>query len=237
MKDLKKLETSAEKELRSDAKRALVVAARLICPDTDISVKRHEDLGFLWKLIYWATLIITFGQVKMTNYAFVLSESMFVRNASTTRAELVFHEAIHMRQREKSKLIWYINYLFVLPTLFTMRAFYERDAYTVSSIMNGLNRATDFSKRHDRNPFSEVLFARVLRYTYIDIDWYVEHEFFGFGYFFMALFRKSIKAKMRSNAIATLSMLFGDSEYKYTNENNRFLDETNIVDAIRAFYK
>ena len=227
----------ARKSLTESEKRAVVVARKLMCPETDVSVESYKDLGFLWGLIYWATFIVTFGQVKMTRYAFVLGDSMYLAATHSPGVELIMHECVHMRQRENhGKLLWYINYLFLLPTLFTMRACYEADAYTVSAIVDAVLKRTPFAARKKLDPFRESMYKSVQITTKTAIDYYVKSQFFGFGYFFMALRRKAVQKKMEKNARAAIDLLF-NARHTLTQEEIRFVDATNIVDTLREFYK
>ena len=229
-----------ESRQQRDVRKALTIAADCVCPNTAIQIKKHEDLGFMWKIIYWVTLIITFGKVKMTNFAFVLGSSMYVRNKSTIQPELVIHEAVHMRQRESGKLLWYFNYLFFLPTFFTMRSRYEGDAYAVSSVIDALYRIS-LRPSAKNGVIRSNLYSQCRRMAMSNVNYYVKFAR-SFAYFFMAIRKKAYRNLMIQHVDAALNLIYGienGNDKLSVNqilENQRFLDQTNVHEVATRFF-
>ena len=223
--------------------RAINVARELVAPNAEVNIKTHESLGFIWKLIYWTTFIITFGKVKMTRFGFVLGETMYVSDITKIQPELIIHEAVHMRQRGKGihKLVWYFNYIFLLPTIFTMRSVYEGDAYAVSCVISAL----DIMSRRPSgkvNVFNSSLFNQVLKIAFRSADWYEDNLAFAWPYFFMAIRRRHYRNLMKMHVEAALRTLYGAESNNKLSESeilecNRWLEATNVVAAASKMFK
>lgn len=223
--------------------RALEVGKKVVCPSTNPSIKSHEDLGIWWKVIYWVTFIITFGSVKMTDFAFVLGSSMYMRDPASARPELIIHECVHMRQREKrGKLWWYFMYLFSLPTCFTMRSRYEGDAYAVSAVIESLYRVWIKEGRPGNIFELDSAYNSVSKLQKVMVNHYVNRLFRAWPYFFMACRKEAARKRLLFITEGVLPRLF---EVKgrgrvFPKKEQRLLDafisNTNIVEAARALF-
>jgi hypothetical protein len=86
-------------------------------------------------------------------------------------ADILYHEAVHVGQWNKWNVLYYLSYFLCFPTVLTMRAYWEWQAYKV-----GLQRML---KLRGSIPQSEE-------------DWIVK-VFKGSGYLFMFPFEKTLR--------------------------------------------
>jgi len=218
-----------KRQMMETTQHALKISATHICKHTIPKVIEQTDLGVWWKLIYWVTFIVTFGKVKMDHFAFVIGDTMAVRDPSTISPELVFHEATHMRQREQVGRFWWLfSYILLLPTLFTMRSVYEREAYTVSAVVDAFTRRFPWP-RHKGGEFlnNSKHYSLIRKKAHANIDHYIEKEFFGWAYFFMAVRKNAIRKKMKEDADNIIGYLFGAKGSK----------KHKLCDVLLAYYE
>jgi hypothetical protein len=94
----------------------------------------YKDESRLQRAI--AVLVWPFNRHYLTRYTTVMfgriyfpSRAWQKRVGPTTIYETIRHEAVHLRDARRFPLIFQLTYLFVLPTVLTMRAVWEWRAY------------------------------------------------------------------------------------------------------------
>jgi len=102
------------------------------------SIVKKSDSWFM-KLINVLLLIISFGQMKrfMTDYITTIGFTTYVPSTWDSISEdeqyiVLSHEHMHMLQYNKYGFFFGFLYLVVLPTIFTYRSVFERQAYEIS---------------------------------------------------------------------------------------------------------
>lgn len=141
-------------------------------PDVQIIFK---DESRLMSVIDIFLRFITFGVFSrfLDSFITTIGHTIYVPRDwinydDTAKIIIVRHERVHMRQERKYGPLWFrFLYLFVLPTIFTYRAKFEREAYEETFRAHG-----------------ELLGLDALDPHLINIDKYIEN-FTGPNYFFM----------------------------------------------------
>lgn len=103
-------------------------------PDFEIVPKSESRL---MRAIDVILRIITFGQMKafMTGFITTLGTTVYVHgpwtdSSDNSKAIVLRHERVHMRQaRRYTRPLFSLLYLFVLPSVWTFRARFEKEAY------------------------------------------------------------------------------------------------------------
>ena len=91
----------------------------------DLKIVAKSD-SFLMKLINIFLIVITFGQMRdyMTRFVTTIGETIYVpddwnERSAQSRAAVVRHEAVHIRQWHANRLFFKLKYLFwFFPALF-----------------------------------------------------------------------------------------------------------------------
>jgi len=117
----------------------IIEETKLEFPDFEILPKKESKL---MKVIDIALKIITFGQMKnfMTGFITTIGNKVYVpetwdNNTLTSKAEIIRHERIHMRQAKRyGRFLFSLLYLALpLPTVFAyFRKKFEQEAYEES---------------------------------------------------------------------------------------------------------
>ena len=144
----------------------------------------EKEKSVLMKFIDAALKIITFGQMKffMTNFITTIGNKVYVPGSwedatATSKAEIIRHERVHMRQAKKyGRFLFSVLYLLVpLPSgLAYFRKKFEQEAYEES-----LRALYEY---HGEKAFTPALKERMIAH------------FTTAQYFWMWPFRKSVEA-------------------------------------------
>lgn len=94
---------------------------------TRIVVKSESKLmKFIGFLVY------PFNKTFMTGYVTTIGRTIYTPNKNGKVNKLTLaHEEKHIEQYNKYGILYMLAYLFLLPTVFTMRSHYEKQAYAV----------------------------------------------------------------------------------------------------------
>jgi hypothetical protein len=117
----------------------------------------------------------------MTSYATAVGATVYHPRdwSDWSMYEVLRHERIHIRDHKKWKLLYSLSYLFTLPVVVTMRAFWEFRAYCETLKVAWERRGKP------RDAFGNPV-------VYRDIEWAVS-QFTGAGYLFMFPFPKTLR--------------------------------------------
>jgi hypothetical protein len=134
-----------------------------------------------WLFKYWSKM----GWGGITVYNTVYMNSWDIGTARGL--ETLRHEMAHVRDQHKYGILFLLSYIFILPTVFTMRAFWEWRGYKET-----LRSVHEEYKHYITDGQPEY-------YAYI-MDFYsqwVTKQFTGLGYFFMFPFKNYMYQKCR----------------------------------------
>jgi hypothetical protein len=140
-----------------------------------------------WLFKYWAKG--GWGGITIYNTVYMGKDKIGTQRG----LDMLRHEMVHVRDEHKWHVLYILSYLLILPTVFTMRAFWEWRGY----------------KETLRSVHEEYVHYKIDQpeyYTYI-MDYYcqwVASQFSGFGYFFMFPFKKYMYKKCQE-FVKTLS--------------------------------
>jgi len=145
---------------------------------------RSKSSSYLCKIIAAVLYLLTLGRSRfMEDYHTVVGKTLYYggswgRLPHFARWRILRHERVHLEQALRvgfgrcfwlGWVLWAISYVFLLPVVFTLRAYWEREAY-----------------RETIRCTKEYGFP-------VDIDAIVAH-FVGPQYFWMFPFRKTVKS-------------------------------------------
>ena len=141
----------------------------------NFEVIKKED-SKLMRILFEATLMRLWCPNFMLTYTTVFAGKAYMPEkfiGTLTGYEILRHERVHLRDAKKYPIIFELSYLLFLPTVFSMRAFWEFRAYC------------------------ESLKAQNELYGYIstrNLNFYID-QFVGSSYFFMFPFKKTLRRK------------------------------------------
>ena len=98
-------------------------------PNFEVIVKEDSKL---MKFIYYISLMFLWNNVFMTRYTTVMFGKVYTQKRWIGTEGLyrtLRHERVHLRDAKKFPVLFELSYLLVLPTVFSMRAFWEYRAF------------------------------------------------------------------------------------------------------------
>jgi len=146
---------------------------------------------------------ITFGKYKgfenyttTIGYKIYLSEYLYstkgsINYDSPSLYELLRHERIHIKQYHEWKLLYGFSYLFILISLFTLRAKWESEAYTQSILAHiYVNQSVGRHTWVKRRGKTKLAFSGQ---SMLSWEKYLEEQFCTMSYLWMFPFKKKVR--------------------------------------------
>ena len=97
-------------------------------------------IGFLSKLMFWQKDFLT------NEYYITIGSTIFCPKLPPSK-QLLEHELIHVYDFQKNPIWFIFSYIFILPTVFTMRSFWEKRAYSWNIRSHKLTSATFYKEQ------------------------------------------------------------------------------------------
>lgn len=96
----------------------------------EYNIVRKQDSKLMRAIAF---LIKPINDDFMENYYTTIGKTIYTPNEDgSVDDQTLQHELVHIAQYNKWNILYYVSYLFLLPAVFTMRSYWEKQAYAVT---------------------------------------------------------------------------------------------------------